>query len=168
MQVYTGNGKGKTTAALGLALRALGQGLRVHIIFFMKGLTEYGEQKALAAFPGASLQRFGSESFVDPFNLKEEEREQARLALQAAREAMVSGHYEVLILDEVNLAAAWKLLPVEEVLQLIAQKPPQVELILTGRYAPAALIEAADVVTEMVEIKHPYRRGVLGRRGIEY
>lgn len=168
VQIFTGNGKGKTSAALGIVLRALGHGLRVHIIYFMKGNYPYGEQKVLSHLPGVSFERFGQETFVDPANVKDEEREQARKALKAAREAMLSGKYDVMVLDEVNIAASWGLVNIEQVIELVKEKPEKVELILTGRHADARLIELADLVTEMVEIKHPYRQGILSRQGIDY
>ncbi len=168
VQVLTGNGRGKTTAALGTVLRAVGQGLHVHIIHFMKGTYPYGEQKALALLPNVTVSRFGKLDFVDPRNIKEEEREEARKALAASKEAIHSGAYDMVVLDEINIASAWGLIPVEEVLELIKTKPEGVELILTGRYADRRLIEAADLVTEMVEIKHPYQKGIKARKGFEY
>ena len=168
VELYTGNGKGKTTAALGVVLRAVGHGLRVHLVYFMKGDTRYGEQEVLSRLPGVSFARFGQPSFVDPSNVKEEEKEEARKALAEARRAMLGGQYDLIVLDEVNVAAAWKLVSVEDVLDLIRDKPEQVELILTGRYAPAELIEAADLVTEMVQVKHPFQKGIKARPGIDY
>ncbi len=168
VQIFTGDGKGKTTAALGLVIRALGHGLRVFIAVFMKGDYPYGEWEALARFPGVKIARFGFRTFTDPANVKPEEKEQARRALAAAREAMLSGHYDLVILDEVNIATAWKLVELNEVVKLIQDKPPSVELILTGRQADKELIELADLVTECVKIKHPYDRGIKARTGIEY
>jgi cob(I)alamin adenosyltransferase len=168
VQVYTGNGKGKTTAALGLAARAQGQGLRVHVIFFMKGGYPYGERNSLAQLPNVSLEIFGHEHFVDPNNVQEEDKAEARRALEAARTAVTSGRYDLVILDEVNVATSWKLVKVEDVLKLIQKKPPDVELVLTGRYADDRLIGQADLVTEMKEIKHPYHQGIQARKGIEY
>lgn len=168
VEVFTGNGKGKTTAALGVALRALGHGLRVHIIFFMKGEFPYGEQNALAQLTGLTYQRFGSLDFVDPSHVKDEEKLQAQQALEAARSALHGDNYDVVILDEVLIASAWGLVGVEEVLSLIREKPNRLDLILTGRYADAGIIELADMVTEMKEIKHPYRKGLLSRQGIDY
>lgn len=168
VELFTGNGKGKTSAALGTALRAAGQGLRVHIVYFMKGDYPYGERNALVRLPNVTMQSFGHEHFVDPANVKEEEREQARQALQAGREAMLSGNADVVVLDEVNLAAAWKLIEVDDVVRLIEEKPDTVELILTGRHADGRLIDMADLVTEMVEVKHPFRKGIEARRGFEY
>jgi cob(I)alamin adenosyltransferase len=168
VEIFTGNGKGKTSAALVVVLRALGHNLRVHIVYFMKGNYPYGEQKILSQLSNVSLARFGQMSFIDPMNVKEEEKEQARQALLAASEAIFSGNYDIIVLDEVNLAAAWNLVDVDDIVELIKRKPEDVELILTGRYADAKLIELADLVTEMVEVKHPYERGVLSRQGIDY
>lgn len=168
VEVFTGDGRGKTSAALGTALRALGCGKRVHIVYFMKGGFPYNEQKALEHLPGVSYQRFGGAHFVDPNNVKPEDREEARKALAAAREAMLSGKYDVIILDEVNIAAAWGLVDTADVVQLVRERPANVELILTGRYAPKEVIELADLVTEMVKIKHPYDRGIATREGIDY
>ncbi|MBI4301313.1 MAG: cob(I)yrinic acid a,c-diamide adenosyltransferase [Chloroflexi bacterium] len=168
VEVYTGDGKGKTTAALGVALRAAGHGLRVHIVFFMKGDSRYGEQEILAKLPGVTFARFGFEEFVNPNQVKEAEKEQAREALVAGREAVLSGDYDVVILDEINVALGWKLLGLDAVLQLVKEKPAKVELILTGRYAPPEIIEVADLVTEMKCIKHPFNKGTLARGGIDY
>ncbi len=168
VQVFTGNGKGKTSAALGTVIRALGHGLRVYVVFFMKGDYPYGEYSTLRTLPNVTVASFGFRCFTDPANVKPEEKEQARLALSAAREAVLSGNYDLVVMDEVNVAAAWKLIEVDEVVKLIKDKPSSVELILTGRYADARVIELADLVTEMVKIKHPYDKGVLARKGIEY
>jgi len=168
VEIFTGSGKGKTSAALGMVLRALGHGLRVHIIFFMKGNYPYGERNMLPQLTNVSFQSFGHEQFVDPQNVKSEEREQAGEALQAARAAIASGKFDLVVLDEVNVAVAWKLIEVEDLLKLIEDKPQNVELILTGRYADQRLIERADLVTEMVEVKHPYQKGIKARKGIEY
>ena len=168
VEIFTGEGKGKTSAALGVALRALGYGLKVCIIYFMKGDYPYSEQKVLSRLPNINLTRFGKRGFVDPKNIKEEDRKQAREALEAARDAVTSGKYDVVVLDEVNVATAWDILDTSDVVQLIKKKPPNVELILTGRYADDRLIELADMVTEMKEIKHPHNRGISAREGIDY
>ena len=168
VQVFTGNGKGKTTAALGTILRTLGHGRKVYIVFFMKGDYPYGEFSTLPKLPNVDLATFGFRSFIDPKNIKPEEIEQAELALAAARKAMLSGNYDLVILDEVNVALFYKLIKVEEVILLINDKPPNVELILTGRYADSRIIEIASLVTEMVKIKHPYDNGIRARKGIEY
>ncbi len=168
VQVFTGNGRGKTTSALGTALRASGQGFKIHIIHFMKGTYPYGEQKALAQIDNITVSRFGKLDFVDPNNVQDDEREEAHKALKAGREAMLSGDYDMVILDEVNIASGWGLVPVEKVLELINEKPKGMELILTGRYADQRLIDTADLVTEMVEVKHPYQQGIEARKGCEY
>lgn len=168
VEVFTGDGKGKTSAALGIALRAVGHGLRVHIVFFMKGEFPYGEQKTLTMLSNITFERFGSERFVDPANIKAEEKEEARKALDAARKAMLSLNYDIIILDEINVAVSWKLIDVEEVVNLINARPEKVELILTGRHADPRVIQKADLVTMMMKVKHPYDRGVLARKGIDY
>jgi len=168
VQVFTGDGRGKTSAALGIVLRALGHGLRVYIAYFMKGDYPYGERRILSKLPNVDMASFGGREFIDPTNIKPEEIEQAKQALAAAREAMLSGNYDLVVLDEVNLAAAWKLVEVDEVVRLINDKPQNVELILTGRKADAELIKLADLVTEMIKIKHPYDKGVTARKGIDY
>ncbi len=166
--VFTGDGKGKTSAALGIALRAAGHGLRTHITFFMKGEYPYGEQKTLGLLPNISVARFGSLEFVDPNNVKPEEKEQARLALENARVAAHSGHIDLIILDEVNVAAAWKLVDVADVLRFIKERPENLDVILTGRHADPEVIAIADLVTEMKEIKHPHRKGIPSRKGIDF
>ncbi len=168
VQVFTGNGKGKTTAALGAVVRALGHGLKVYIVFFMKGDYPYGEQNILSKLPNVTVARFGFRTFTDPENVKPEEKEQAKQALAAAREAVLSGNYDLVVLDEINIATAWKLVELDEVIKLISNKPQNVELILTGRYADKELVKRADLVTEMLKIKHPYGNGVMAREGIEY
>jgi len=166
--VFTGNGKGKTTAALGAIIRGLGHGLRAYIVFFMKGDYPYGEFNILSKLPNVDVASFGFRHFTDPANIKPEEIEQAELALSAAREAMLSGNYDLVVLDEVNVALALKLIELDEVIRLIKDKPQNVELILTGRYADTELLELADLVTEMIKIKHPHDKGILARKGIEY
>jgi len=168
VEVFTGNGKGKTTAALGIAIRALGHGLKVHIVFFMKGEFPYGEQKVLSQLQGLSCERFGSLEFVDPSHVKEEEKIQARQALESARKALSAGLYDVVILDEVLVASAWGLIAVDDVARLIREKPERIDLVLTGRYADPVLLELADLVTEMKEVKHPYKKGHLSRQGIDF
>jgi cob(I)alamin adenosyltransferase len=168
VQIFTGDGKGKTTAALGTALRALGHGLKVFVAVFMKGDYPYGEWEALATFPNTTIMRFGFRDFTDPNHVKPEEREQAELALAAARRALVGGAYDLVILDEVNVASAWKLIKTDDVVSLIKDRPAHVELILTGRRADQRLMDAADLVTECVKVKHPYDKGTLARSGIEF
>jgi cob(I)alamin adenosyltransferase len=168
VQIFTGNGKGKTTAALGTILRAAGHGLKILIVFFMKGNYSYGEYSTLNKLPNVDFTNFGFPYLTDPANIKPEEREQARLALTTAREGVLSGNYDLVVLDEVNVAVYFKLLEPEDVMQLIKDKPDHVELILTGRYADARLIDMADLVTEMVKVKHPFDKGIKARKGVEY
>jgi len=168
VQIFTGDGKGKTSAALGVVLRALGHGLRVCIVVFMKGDYPYGEWEVLSKLPNVKIARFGFRTFTDPANIKPEEIEQAKQALAVAREAMLDGNYDLVVLDEINIAAAWKLVEVNEVVRLIQDKPPNVELILTGRHADRKLVELADLVTECLKIKHPYDEGITARPGIDY
>ncbi|MBA7583939.1 Corrinoid adenosyltransferase [subsurface metagenome] len=167
VQVFTGDGKGKTSAAIGAVVRALGHGLKVYIAFFMKGAHPSGEFHILSQIPSVTMASFGS-GFVDPKNIKAEEIEGAEKALAAAREAMLSGKYDLVVLDEVNIAVAFGLISVDEVLKLIGDKPQKVELILTGRRADTKLVQAADLVTECLKIKHPYDMGVAARGGIEF
>jgi len=169
VQVYTGDGKGKTTSALGLAFRAAGRGLKSYVIHFMKGGLSYGEMVAAKRLePEITVVQMGRETFVDRENPAIEDVELARRGLELAKEVVMGGLYDLVILDEVNVALDYGLIKVEEVLQLIKDKPGHVELVLTGRAAPEGLMEAADLVTEMVERKHYYRRGITAREGIEY
>ena len=167
IQVYTGDGKGKTTAAFGLALRAVGRGLKVCVVQFIKGGFDYGELYSSKHLPNLHLEAYGLGRFIlgSP---SEEDYEQARKALEKARDAVMSGEYDIVILDEVNLALHLKLISLSDVLDILRGKPENVEVVLTGRKAPKELLEAANLVTEMREVKHPYREGVQARRGIEY
>ena len=165
VQVYTGNGKGKTTAALGLALRAAGNGLKTYIGQFMKG-TQYGELIIEDYSKGLiKIEQFGTESLVH--TITEEDEQLAQKGLNTCHTAIQSGKYDIVILDEINVAVYFKLIDVENILALINNKPQHVELVLTGRYAHEAIIEKADLVTEMQEIKHYYEKGIEARKGIE-
>jgi cob(I)alamin adenosyltransferase len=166
VQVYTGDGKGKTTAALGLALRASGHGMRTYIGQFMKG-QHYGELEALRDHPYVTIEQYGDVRCIRREEVTPEHVAQARRGLERAREAMLSGRYDIVVLDEVNVAIWFGLLTVEEVLAFLDEKPGEVELVLTGRRAPDPLIERADLVTEMREVKHYYQQGVGARKGIE-
>ena len=167
-QVYTGNGKGKTTAALGLAFRACGRGLRVMMIQFMKGGGPYGEHAAAEKLtPLLSIIPTGRPGWVRRPNPDPEDIRLAQDAFAQARAALISGDYDLIILDEINGAVSFGLVSVEEVLEMIRSKPPTVELVLTGRDASEEVIAAADLVTEMKEIKHYYRAGIPSREGIE-
>jgi len=167
--VHTGDGKGKTTAALGLALRAVGQGLTVSMVQFIKGSWSYGELRAPDFLPGFEIRPMGK-GFVGVGG-KKPDPEDIRLAaetLAAGRELVTSGSRDMVILDEVNCAVSLGLIGVEELLEVIRSKPPRVHLVLTGRGAHPAIIEAADLVTEMKEIKHPYKSGIKAQKGIEF
>jgi cob(I)alamin adenosyltransferase len=168
IQVYTGNGKGKTTAALGLALRAVGHGLKVLVIQFMKGKDNGGETKAAERLsPYLTIRKTGRDTFIskshpDPIDFK-----LAREGFAQAKKAIEDEAYDIVILDEINPAIDFGLVPLSDLLQLIDSKPETVELILTGRSAHADILEKADLVTEMVERKHYYKKGVPARKGIE-
>jgi cob(I)alamin adenosyltransferase len=168
VQVYTGNGKGKTTAAFGQALRAVGQGYRVCIIQFMKG-RKYGEFLAAEKYlPNLTIHLSGLDSFVMRANPAPLDIELARQGLDLARQAIASGDYDMVILDELNVAADFRLIPLDDVIDLIKNKPASVDLILTGRYAPPEIVAIADTVSEMKEVRHHYQAGIKDRAGIEF
>ncbi|ADT84588.1 cob(I)yrinic acid a,c-diamide adenosyltransferase [Thermococcus barophilus] len=166
VHIYTGNGKGKTTAALGLALRMLGNGGRVIIIQFMKAPKVYGEY-FMAEKCGYVIESYGLPKFVhgEP---DEDDVQAAKRALERAKEVVKSGEWDLVVLDEICVALGFGMLDVEEVKELVKSKAPNTELVLTGRYCPEELFELADYVTEMREIKHPYQKGITARRGVEY
>lgn len=168
VHVYTGNGKGKTTAALGLAFRAIGHGLKIYIGQFMKG-QHYGELDAAKLVPGlVTIEQYGKNTFIHVNNPPaKEDINMAQAGLKKAKAAMLSTVYNIIILDEITTAHYFHLVTLEEMLEMIKLKPYGIELIYTGRYAPQALIDAADVVTEMTEIKHYYQDNVSARDGIE-
>jgi cob(I)alamin adenosyltransferase len=168
IQVYTGNGKGKTTAALGLAMRACGHGLKVLMVQFMKGSTNYGEVIIFSKLPGFTLIQSGLPTFVEKGNPSEEDLRLAREGMDIARKAVDESSCDMLILDEINCAVEYGLVTAREVLDLIERRPPTMEVVMTGRYAPEEFIEIADLVTEMKEIKHHFASGLQMREGIEY
>lgn len=168
VMVITGNGKGKTTSAFGQALRALGHGYRVCIIQFMKG-RKYGEILAAEKYlPDLTIIQSGFDSFVMRGNPAPVDVDMARQGMEKAREVIQSGEYNMVILDEINVAVDFHLIPEEKVIKLIREKPPEMDIILTGRYAPERIKELADMVSEIVEVKHHYNAGVKGRAGIEF
>lgn len=167
VQIYTGNGKGKTTAALGLGLRSAGSGLKVYMIQFMKG-NPYGELDAVKEIPNFDIVQYGRTEFVNKKNPAKIDIKYARDALEHAKEIIKSKKYDVVILDEINVALDYELIEIEDVLKIIKEKPDTMELILTGRYAPSKIVKKADLVTEMLEIKHPFQKGMPGRKGIEW
>jgi cob(I)alamin adenosyltransferase len=166
--VITGNGKGKTTAAFGQALRAIGQGYKVFVLQFMKG-RKYGEFIAAEKYlPRLTIRMSGLDSFVMRDNPAAIDIELAQKGLDAAKKAINSGKYNMVILDEINVALDFKLIDLREVVELIKNKPPALDLILTGRYAPKEIIKIADTVSEVKEVKHHYKAGIKDKAGIEY
>ena len=166
IQVYTGNGKGKTTAALGLAIRAAGAGLKVFIAQFIK-MGEYSEIKALKRFNDLiTLEQFGTGRFIKG-KPSATEIEAARKGLNKIKTVFVSNHHNVVIMEEANVAVKLGILSVEDILEIMTEKPKDVELVITGRGADSRIIEKADLVTEMKEVKHYFQKGVKARIGIE-
>ncbi len=166
VQLYTGDGKGKTTAALGLALRASGHGLRTYIGQFMKG-QHYGELDALHDNRYITVEQYGSPRCIHREEVTSQHVAEAREGLTRACEAMLSGEYDLIVLDEVNVAIWFGVLTTDDVLAFLDKRPGDVEVVLTGRRAPQALIDRADLVTEMREVKHYYQQGIGARLGIE-
>jgi cob(I)alamin adenosyltransferase len=171
--VFTGNGKGKTTAAMGLALRASGNKMRVRVIQFIKGSWKTGEVEAVKPLaPLFEIVRAGLgftiDRLRDPRIEPEEHRAAAQSGLDEARQAIASGDFAVVILDEILGAIKADLVTTGQVMSLIETKPPMLHLVLTGRDAPAEIIDAADLVTEMRLIKHPYQAGIIAQRGVEF
>ena len=167
VQVYTGDGKGKSTAAFGLTLRAVGAGLRVFIGQFLKGPERYSEIKALETFEAqVTIEQFGQGRFVRDEPAVEDIRA-ARNGLEKVRVAMHSARYDLVIMDEANVAVTYRLFEVDDLMAMINAKPTMVELVMTGRNAHPDLVARADLVTEMKLIKHYYNEGVSAREGIE-
>ena len=168
VQVYTGDGKGKTTAVLGLALRAAGWGMKTYIGQFMKG-RNYGELHSVRALaPLITIEQYGREAFVHTKKGTPEDVAAAREGLTKIRTALETGEYDIVVMDEINVALHFQLLSLGDVLEVMEARPHQVELILTGRRVPPEIVERADLVTEMREVKHPYQRKIRARQGIEY
>lgn len=168
IQVYTGNGKGKTTASLGLAFRACGHGFKTCMLQFMKECADYGEVKAARHLPGFTVIQVGRNDFVDLANPDPVDVKLARDGWEKAKEIIDSGRFDIVILDEINVAMACGLLAAAEVAAFLTAARRPVEIILTGRYAPPEIIAIAHLVTEMQEVKHPYQQGVAARQGIDY
>jgi cob(I)alamin adenosyltransferase len=169
--VYTGKGKGKTTAALGIALGAVGYGKKICMIQFIKGSWHYGEmhssKRLEPEFEIIAIGR-GFVGIMDDITPKEEHENIAKEAIKISIEKIQSGKYDIVILDEINYAINLDLVKVEDVLNLIKSKPPGLDLVLTGNYAKDEIIELADLVTEMKEIKHPFQRGIKAKKGIDF
>lgn len=169
VMVYTGNGKGKTTAALGLALRAVGHGARVFMAQFRKSDPGYGEIQAIRRFlPGFTVLQSKRSRITRPGDFSEEDREDAQNVFAAAKEALYSGNYDMVIFDEINFAVSMGLVSLEDVLDMVNNRPPGTDVVLTGRGAREELVEIADLVSEVREIKHHFQNGVKARPGIEY
>ena len=167
IHVYTGPGKGKTTAALGLGLRAAGAGLKVHMMQFMKG-RRYSELDAIENIPNFTFSQHGRDEFVSKKNPEQVDIDLAQEGFTKAKDVILNSKYDLLILDELNVVIDYNLVKVNDVIKLIEQKPEKIELILTGRDAHPEIIKIADLVTEMLEIKHPYQQGVNARKGIDF
>jgi len=166
IQVYTGNGKGKTTAAYGVAVRAIGAGMKVCLVQFIKGLhsSEFNTFKKLS--DSIDIFQYGEGNFI--FNEpSEKDIYKAKKGLERLKAIIASGKYQVVILDEINMAVYLQIISIEDIIDILANRPENLEVILTGRYAHPKIIEMADLVTEMNEIKHYYKKGVLAREGIE-
>jgi len=167
IQVYTGDGKGKTTAALGLALRAAGRNMKVLIVQFMKKW-DYGELHSIELISNITLRTFGTKDFVYKGKTKKIDYEEAEKAFSFGAEGVQSGDYDIVIFDELNMALYYELLDLKKVVEKLKEKPDEVEVVITGRRAPEEIIGIADLITEMKEVKHPYQKGIEARRGIEY
>ncbi|MEM3304642.1 MAG: cob(I)yrinic acid a,c-diamide adenosyltransferase [Thermoplasmata archaeon] len=183
VEIYTGNGKGKTTAAIGLAVRAAGYGLNVYIIHFMKS-KRYGEKNIIKNIDNIKEKFLGKPYFIskdpsikgkvknvvifEPGNPPKDYVELINSGLKLVNRIIKSGKYDLVILDEIITAMYFELVDIESIIKILDEKPKNVEIVLTGRYASKELIERADLVTEMVEIKHPYMNGVKARKGIDY
>lgn len=168
IHVYTGNGKGKTTAAFGLALRAICAGKKVYIGQFIKGM-KYSELDAVKYLPNLVIEQYGRNCFIKN-KPTQEDIELARNGLNKIKKVIEDGAYDIVILDEINVAVYYNLFTAKDVIDVISKVPKErdMEIILTGRYAPQEFIDIADLVTEMKEIKHYYQKGVMARKGIEF
>lgn len=168
IQVFTGNGKGKTTAALGEGLRACGHNFKVLIVQFMKGDIEYGEVKIAHKIANMTLKQFGLPTFVKKGEPKEEDLKLAREGFQFAKDAIQNKKFDMVILDELNVAIDYGLLEIEPVIELLKNRPDGIEIIITGRYAPREILDIADLVSRIEEVKHPYQKGIQSRKGVEW
>jgi cob(I)alamin adenosyltransferase len=167
VHIYTGDGKGKTTAAFGLAMRASGRGLSVLIIQFMKGRSDCGENISAKRLPGVRVEQYGEEKLIDIDSVTDRDRELARKAIKRAMKAVDSCEVDMLILDEANVAVHFGLIAVKDLLGLIDAKPDKMDIVITGRYAKPEVIAKAEYVTEMLAKKHPFGSGRKARPGIE-
>jgi cob(I)alamin adenosyltransferase len=167
IQVYTGNGKGKTTAAFGLAIRALGNGWRVIIVQFLKG-DKYGETNSMDTFPNCTVLQFGKDKLVELDSPDTTDINFAQQGLGEVAKIIRENQCDLLILDELNVALALKLVAEDKVLALLSERPKNMEIVITGRYAPQCILDCADLITEMQHVKHPFEAGIDAREGIEF
>lgn len=167
IHVYTGNGKGKTTSAIGLGIRATGAGLKVHMLQFMKG-RRYSELNSLDNIKNFTYSQHGRDEFVNKKNPEKIDIDKAQEGFKHAKKLIKSNKYDMLILDEINVAVDFNLIDIKDVVKLVENKPEKLELILTGRFAHAEIQRVADYVTEMLEIKHPYQQNIEARKGIDF
>ena len=167
IHVYTGNGKGKTTSAIGLGVRAAGAGKKVHMIQFMKG-RRYSEIDGLEHVSQFTVSQHGRDEFVNKEHPEQIDIDMAQEGFETAKKLVTSNKYDMIILDEINVAIDYHLITLEDVMELIKNKPTRLELVLTGRYATPALVQQADYVSEVLELKHPYQQSVLGRKGVDF
>ncbi len=166
--VFTGDGKGKTTAAIGMTMRAVGHGMRICFIQFIKGSWKYGEMKAIARFPEyIDFHVMGCGFTWNSDNL-DKDRAVAKKAWNKAKEAISSGVYDMVVLDEFTYLPNYKMIDLQEALEVLGNKPDHLHLVITGRNADPALLEIADLITEMQEIKHPYKQGIKAQKGVEF
>ena len=166
--VHTGKGKGKTTAAMGMAMRCVGHGMKVGIVQFVKGVWDTGERRVLAAFPDLCVMRAMGEGFTWDTQDLQRDVDAARKAFEMAKAMIADSSFRMVILDEMNIVLRYGYLPIEEVLQVLRDKPHDLHVVITGRNAKEELIEAADLVTEMTQVKHPFRSGVKAQPGVEF
>ena len=167
IHVYTGPGKGKTTAAIGLGIRAAGAGMKVHMVQFMKG-RRYSEIDTIEKIKNFTITQHGRDEFVSKEKPEQVDIDLAQEGFKYSKEIVNNGKYDMIILDEINVAVDYNLISLKEITKLIEEKPEKLELILTGRYAHPEIVRYADLVTEMLEIKHPYQQGVEARKGIDF
>ena len=167
IHVYTGSGKGKTTAALGLGIRAAGAGMKIHMVQFMKG-RRYSEIDTIENITNFTISQHGRDEFVSKENPDKIDIDLAQKGFKYAKDIISNGKYDMIILDEINVAVDYNLIALKDLIKLLEGKPEKLELILTGRYAHPEIVRYADLVTEMLEIKHPYQQGITARKGIDF
>lgn len=167
--IITGSGKGKTTSSIGMAIRAASQGKNVFMAFFLKSNKfDHGEFKALPNIPNITFKNYGQGGFIDDDQVTQDHRDRAHKALTDVRKAMTEGSYDMVILDEINVVVSKRMIDIDRVIDFVNNKPPETELILTGRHADPKLVEIADTVSEFLMIKHPHSSGQKARWGIDY